>query len=696
MDASKTGAFIAQLRKEKGYTQKALAEQLNVSDKAISRWETGKGFPETTLLKPLSDALGVSIGELLAGEHINEETVKEKVDYVIVSSMENSQKRLNSVKVLCIGLAVLLVICFLFAFLPMLTEPSAVEFVNDSQTVLLYPLAGGENGFRYNDFVRKEFQNGHEYYLPDGTQRYVFSVIDGSSEPVLSYMHHSGEGMIFGFRIGDNTVIDSNKDLGIEAKSLHMHLLNNDFTLGIDASDFGRPTLVYIDGERCNWYTYTKENVFINICISAYEGNRLMGYDIGLIDASLNVFFEEMLSGFPVILEDPYHLVTGELENTYCQWDPITITVSENLAVEALYLYINGQLIDKFTDSITFKMWGAPITVLVTPEVPHEHSGEFLRTEETHRMVYNCGCPSPSNAESHSDADSDNACDVCGYPVSGDCPFKWIQSENGHYKTALCDCCEYPTVEYPHVNYDEDMCCDVCEYDLGKPVSHLLRNQAGVEWLQEITSEEIAEIEIIREAVGAAPGTLKSIARSSDKRTIAQTFEDYLQMTVTSVTAQDKPSDTIDLVTVTFILKDGTEKRLPIAGGHYYDGDGNIWKLRYIPTFREGTAYTKCFGFITSQEAGELWYRDPYSASYPDYDVCQIPINELEFIIVDSYVTPEGGFEDYILKTEFGDLEFQSWDIFHIPGDYTNGVPTNYQLVGTNLFELIEQYSVDP
>ena len=67
MDSKKTGAFIAMLRKEKKLTQMELAQLLHVSDKTISKWETGRGMPDTALLKPLSEALGVSIGELLTG-----------------------------------------------------------------------------------------------------------------------------------------------------------------------------------------------------------------------------------------------------------------------------------------------------------------------------------------------------------------------------------------------------------------------------------------------------------------------------------------------------------------------------------------------------------------------------------------------------------------------------------------------------
>lgn len=368
MDATKTGIFIAHLRKEKGYTQKALAEQLNVSDKAISRWETGKGFPETSLLKPLSDALGVSIGELLSGEYIDQEVVKERVDNVIMSSMEDSQKKLNGVKAVCVGLAVLLVISVVFIFLPMIAKASAIEFVNSSTTTMLYPLGTAENGLNYPGYTRKDISNGYEYYLPDGTERYVFTNVEGSTEPVVTYMHHSGEGELFGFRIGFDTIIPGNKDLETSERSLRQYLKDNGFSYPHNDMDFGRPTLIYIDGERCNWYTYIKDNVFISICISAYEGSRLMGYDIGLIDASLNVVFDEMRVGFSVTVEDPNHVVANEIAMVYPQWENITITASKEYSGELLYLYINGQLIDKFTDTITFQMWGAPITVLVTPE----------------------------------------------------------------------------------------------------------------------------------------------------------------------------------------------------------------------------------------------------------------------------------------------------------------------------------------
>lgn len=67
MDNDKSGALISSLRKEKGYTQRQLAEALHVSDKAVSKWECGLGCPDVSLLGALSSVLGVNIEKILEG-----------------------------------------------------------------------------------------------------------------------------------------------------------------------------------------------------------------------------------------------------------------------------------------------------------------------------------------------------------------------------------------------------------------------------------------------------------------------------------------------------------------------------------------------------------------------------------------------------------------------------------------------------
>ncbi len=65
-----TGDVIRALREKKGYTQRRLAEMVMVGDKAVSKWETGKGLPDISLIEPLAKALGVSVAELLSGEPV--------------------------------------------------------------------------------------------------------------------------------------------------------------------------------------------------------------------------------------------------------------------------------------------------------------------------------------------------------------------------------------------------------------------------------------------------------------------------------------------------------------------------------------------------------------------------------------------------------------------------------------------------
>lgn len=75
MDNERFGSFLARLRREQGLTQKELADRLNVTDKAVSKWETGKGFPDVKLLEPLAQTLGVSLVELMQGKRQEADTL---------------------------------------------------------------------------------------------------------------------------------------------------------------------------------------------------------------------------------------------------------------------------------------------------------------------------------------------------------------------------------------------------------------------------------------------------------------------------------------------------------------------------------------------------------------------------------------------------------------------------------------------
>ena len=76
MDQERTGGLIRQFRKKLGLTQKQLAERINVSDKAVSKWERGSGYPDISLLTALSEVFGTDINVLLTGELEKNETEK--------------------------------------------------------------------------------------------------------------------------------------------------------------------------------------------------------------------------------------------------------------------------------------------------------------------------------------------------------------------------------------------------------------------------------------------------------------------------------------------------------------------------------------------------------------------------------------------------------------------------------------------
>lgn len=115
MDQVKVGNYISQKRKELGLTQKELAESIGVTDKSISKWERGNGLPDVTRLKPLCDALNVSLNELIAGEDISESALSQKTEENIMSLFnENETQRKNGKVLYIIGIVLaLLTVCLL-------------------------------------------------------------------------------------------------------------------------------------------------------------------------------------------------------------------------------------------------------------------------------------------------------------------------------------------------------------------------------------------------------------------------------------------------------------------------------------------------------------------------------------------------------------------------------------------------------
>ena len=120
MDAQVFGSFITSVRKEKGMTQAELAQKLSVTDKAVSRWERGQGFPDIHSLEPLAQALDITVVELMQsrrsedGQISRQEASEALVRTVDMARQEQRQRSLR--KLLITGIAIALVIALYFVF----------------------------------------------------------------------------------------------------------------------------------------------------------------------------------------------------------------------------------------------------------------------------------------------------------------------------------------------------------------------------------------------------------------------------------------------------------------------------------------------------------------------------------------------------------------------------------------------------
>ena len=93
MNQVKIGKFIAECRKKKNLTQMQLAEKLNITDRAISKWENGKGMPDTSIMLELCEILGISVNELLSGELIEMGEYSKKTEELLLKMSQEKESR---------------------------------------------------------------------------------------------------------------------------------------------------------------------------------------------------------------------------------------------------------------------------------------------------------------------------------------------------------------------------------------------------------------------------------------------------------------------------------------------------------------------------------------------------------------------------------------------------------------------------
>ncbi len=125
MDQMKIGRFIAERRKQCGYTQVQLAEKLNITDRAVSKWETGRSMPDSALMPALCELLHITLNDLFNGEVIEMEDYKKKSEELIIEmakQKEDADKKLLSLEIL-IGVLASLVLIGMIALASFVNMP---------------------------------------------------------------------------------------------------------------------------------------------------------------------------------------------------------------------------------------------------------------------------------------------------------------------------------------------------------------------------------------------------------------------------------------------------------------------------------------------------------------------------------------------------------------------------------------------
>ena len=155
MNTYVTGAAIKRLREAKGLTQAQLADVIGVSDKTVSKWETAKGLPDISLLQPLAQALGISVIELMNGEHIMNKNISANMLrslFYVCPVCGNAVHTLGNALVSCCGIT-----------LPVLEAEEAdddhavtVENVEDERFVTIHHLMTKEHYISFIEYVTSD------------------------------------------------------------------------------------------------------------------------------------------------------------------------------------------------------------------------------------------------------------------------------------------------------------------------------------------------------------------------------------------------------------------------------------------------------------------------------------------------------------------------------------------------------------
>lgn len=302
MNQIKIGKFIAKCRKEKNLTQQELAKKLNVTDKAISKWENGRCLMDISLLKPLSECLDASIIELINGEKIEEKDVHKKSTEVVEKTLEYAKKKIkkNNIKAIinvCVVMVMILIVVFcsykgVLLYLHRVSNDRFDEIVSGlkvKNTLTIYKKTIDEDKYLViddikirNDFSEFEVEEGANELIPD-----IYRLKDDKGEVIASITIGSSSQHIDVFSSDDVIVMsgidDEVVDFGqFNAADRKYFLLRNDINNDIDFLNFIREN-GYL---KSNLFTSEREikenyayNLFVNTVMPTVDSVTLINGD---------------------------------------------------------------------------------------------------------------------------------------------------------------------------------------------------------------------------------------------------------------------------------------------------------------------------------------------------------------------------------------------------------------------------------
>ena len=172
MDASYTGDKICELRKKKNMTQKELAKLLNVTNKAVSKWECGKNFPDLILLQPLAEILGTSVSDLLGLEkNLSDDTI------AVISAISQQEKRSIKISLYQFTFFAMLtgILYLIFHFLITGSNISGEDFWYWERIILTFNVVVFMNGALMLEKLHKKFTSPKDFRWPADRDTILFA-----------------------------------------------------------------------------------------------------------------------------------------------------------------------------------------------------------------------------------------------------------------------------------------------------------------------------------------------------------------------------------------------------------------------------------------------------------------------------------------------------------------------------------------